>query len=560
MKVFKAITFCLLVAAGSSSLGASPEARQDDEAILHVLGRLGFGARPGDVDRVRAMGLDKYIDSQLNPSSISNRVVEEKLAGFETLGMSSREIAGKFYTPPQQRNPQQAGRRNQPQGDPAQMAPPPPPTPEQGTPEEMRMRRQANLPLLELSQQKLLRAVYSERQLEEVLVDFWFNHFNVFSGKGQFAKFYLTEYEREAIRPHVLGNFRDMLEATAKSPAMLWYLDNWMSAAPDSNPMEAAARRRGTDRPVMGQPGRMGRAGQAGRGGQTGRAGQAGQRPAQPQQPARPPRGLNENYGRELLELHTLGVDGGYTQKDVIEVARAFTGWTIEAPRRGGGDFTFESRIHDDGEKVVLGHRIPAGGGQRDGERVLDIVATHPSTAKHIARKLVTRFVSDTPPPALVDRVAKVFLDSKGDLKKVTRAIVASPEFMSARGAKVKTPFEFVVSAIRATGAEVRSAGPLVTQLRTLGMPLYGAQPPTGYDDKAVSWVNSGALINRMNFAVALVSNRLAGTRVAMAKIDPDAVIPQDALSPATRGTVAKADDKTRRLALLLGSPEFQKR
>jgi uncharacterized protein (DUF1800 family) len=552
MKVFKAITFCALVIAASAGLGAR---QQDDEAILHVLGRIGYGARPGDVDRVRAVGLEKYIESQLNPAAITDTAVEQKVAAFETLDLSSSEIASRFYTPPQVRNAQQAGRPNRTQGAPPQMPPPPTEPGQMPAPSatEMRARQQANLPLLELSQQKLLRAVYSERQLQEVLVDFWFNHFNVFSGKGQFARFYLTEYEREAIRPHVLGSFREMLGATAKSPAMLWYLDNWMSAAPEAE-MEPQGRR--ANRPA--RPGQARRPGQGARPGQTGQMGEM----QPPQQPARPPRGLNENYGRELLELHTLGVDGGYTQKDVIAVARAFTGWTIDTPRRGGGDFMFNSRLHDTGEKIVLGNRIPAGGGRDDGERVLDIVAKHPSTATHIARKLVTRFVSDTPPAALVNRVAKVFRDTDGDLKKVMRAILTSPEFMSAeaRRAKVKTPFEFVVSALRATGADVRNAAPIVQQLRTLGMPLYGAQPPTGYDDKAVSWVNSGALINRMNFAVALVSNRLPGTRAAVNTIDPDAIVSQDTLSSGTRATVAKAEDKPRQLALLLGSPEFQKR
>ena len=523
MKLLKAITICAALAA-SATLSAGTS--QNDEAIRHALGRLGFGARPGDVERVRAMGLDRYIEAQLDPAKMDDGPMEARLERFETLGMNNREIASRFYTPP----PQQP---NRPQGRPAVMPPPTEPGQMVVAPEAtQRMRAQAGLPLLELSQQKLLRAIYSERQLEEVLVDFWFNHFNVFSGKGQFARFYLTEYERDAIRPHVLGRFRDMLGATAESPAMLWYLDNWMSAAPASDRVE---------------PSRFPR----------GRRGGTGNAP-----PGRPPRGLNENYGRELLELHTLGVDGGYTQKDVIDVARAFTGWTIEAPRRGGGGFTFNERIHDTGAKTVLGHTLPAGAGRRDGKRVLDIVAAHPSTARHIARKLATRFVSDAPPQALVDRAAKVFLDSGGDLKKVTRAILMSQEFMAAnaRGAKVKTPFEFVASAIRATGADVRNAAPLVQQLRTLGMPLYGAQPPTGYDDTAAAWVNSGALINRMNFAVALVSNRLPGTRVAAGTIAPGAIIPQGALSANTRGTVAQADNTPRRIALILGSPEFQKK
>ena len=436
------------------AIGVSLQANQAGNGTYeHVLERLTFGARPGDVERVRAMGLDRYIESQLSPSTIDDQRLNARLVYFETLGLSSREVATRYYTRPERND-------NEEMRDPGK-------------------RREALLPLLELSQQKILRAAYSERQLEEVLVDFWFNHFNVFSGKGRFARFYLTEYEREAIRPHVLGRFRDMLGATAKSPAMLWYLDNWMSSAR---------------------------------------------------------RGLNENYGRELLELHTLGVDGGYTQQDVVNVARAFTGWTIDAPRRGGGDFIFNPRLHDQGEKTVLGQRIPAGGGVRDGERVLDIVAAHPATARHVALKLASRLVSETPPPALVDRAAKVFLETGGDLREVTRAIIMSPEFTSpeAMRAKVKTPFEFAISALRATGADVSDAAPLVQQMRTLGMPLYGAQPPTGYDDTAASWINSGALLARMNFAVALAGNRIRGTRVNTGD--------------------AKA------LALTLGSVEFQRK
>ena len=496
MKALKAIIICTLVVAASAA--AAAQTATSDAQILHVLERLGFGPRPGDVERVRELGLERYIAMQLEPAQIEDTAVEQRRARFETLGFDSREMASRFFTPPQQNRPRpEPPPMTPPAGEPGQMAVPPR--------AERAARARAGLPLLELSQQKLLRAAYSERQLEEVLVDFWFNHFNVFAGKGQFARFYLTEYEREAIRPHVLGRFRDMLGATAKSPAMLWYLDNWMSAA-TSDPVGYSRLRPGARRPTGNiQPGRVAR-------------------------------GLNENYGRELLELHTLGVDGGYTQQDVIEVARAFTGWTIEAPRRGGGNFVFNPRMHDNGAKTVLGTRLPAGGGQRDGERVLDMLAAHPSTARHIARKLATRFVSDTPPQALVDRAAQVFLDTGGDLKQVTRAIVTSPEFMAAdaRGVKVKTPFEFAVSAIRASGAEVRNAAPLVQQLRTLGMPLYGAQPPTGYDDTAASWINSGALIARMNFAAALAANRLPGTRVTAAEPEP--------------------------LARRLGSPEFQKR
>jgi uncharacterized protein (DUF1800 family) len=270
------------------------------------------------------------------------------------------------------------------------------------------------------------------------------------------------------------------------------------------------------------------------------------------------PKGLNENYGRELLELHTLGVDGGYTQKDVTEVARAFTGWTIDKPRQGGG-FRFEPRLHDDQEKLVLGHRIKSGGGQSDGEQVLDILARHPSTAHFIATKLVRRFVSDTPPPALVDRAAARFRETDGDIREVVRTIVTSPEFFAADAyrAKVKTPFEFVVSAVRATGADVSDALPLVQAVRQLGMPLYMCQPPTGYADRADAWVNTGALLNRMNFALQLVSGRMRGIQPGAGTVR--AALGDD-LSETTSATIAKASDPKQVAALTLGSPEFQRR
>jgi uncharacterized protein (DUF1800 family) len=393
------------------------------------------------------------------------------------------------------------------------------------------------LPLAELSQQKVLRAVYSDRQLQEVLTDFWFNHFNVDARKGP-ERFLLTEYEREVIRPHVLGRFRDLLGATAKSPAMLFYLDNWLSADPngphDQTRLQPTFRRGGASpiaRPPRPQPGQ----------------------PANGQK-----KGLNENYGRELMELHTLGVDGGYTQKDVTEVARAFTGWTIDNPRRGG-DFRFDPRIHDDGEKTILGHRIKSGGGVHDGEHVLDILAEHPSTAKFISTKLVERFVSDTPPPALVDRAAAKFRDSGGDLRAVMTVILTSSEFLSpaAYGAKVKTPFEFVVSSVRATGAEVTDARTLVRQVQQLGMPLYQCQPPTGYKNTADAWVNTGALVNRMNFGLALASGRLSGLTVRDS-LRPDELLAS--ISDTTRTTIARASTAPQALALALGSPEFQRR
>jgi uncharacterized protein (DUF1800 family) len=395
-------TITVLVAAALAvvTMGASGSAvpaKPDDATILHVLNRLGFGARPGDVARVREIGLATYIDHQLRGQG-DDKQVEARLKGFDTLTLSSRRIAEEYYLPLQQAR-QQAKREAG--DDPAMMEAP------KRSPEQMELARKGRAVMQELSEQKILRAAYSERQLEEVMTDFWFNHFNVFAGKGRTSE-WIVDYERHAIRPHVLGEFRDLLGATEKSPAMLFFLDNWQSADP-----EAQDRRVQMRRPGMMFPGRV------------------TVPPGQPQaQQQRQRRGLNENYGRELMELHTLGVDGGYTQQDVVNVARAFTGWTIDQPRQGGS-FHFEPRMHDSGEKVVLGQKI-RGGGQSDGERVLDILAEHPSTAKFISTKLARRFVSDTPPKALVDRAAKRFHDTDGDIREVVRTIITSPEFFSA--------------------------------------------------------------------------------------------------------------------------------
>jgi uncharacterized protein (DUF1800 family) len=271
---------------------------------------------------------------------------------------------------------------------------------------------------------------------------------------------------------------------------------------------------------------------------------------------------LNENYARELMELHTLGVDGGYTEKDVREVARAFTGWTIANPRQGGA-FSFDARMHDDGEKTVLGHRLEAGGGRRDAEQVLDILAGHPSTARFIAGKMARRFVADDPPAPLVERAAARFTQTRGDIREVVRTIVTSPEFLSPANhrVKVKTPLEFVAASLRATAAEMTDAMSLVQAMRDLGMPLYQCQPPTGYSDRAEAWVNAGALLNRMSFAIALTNGRLRGvsTTVALGDRLVNDLLAGD-LTPSTRATVARASTPSQAVALLLGSPEFQKR
>ncbi len=365
----------------------------------------------------------------------------------------------------------------------------------------------------EVQQAKILRAAYSERQLEEVMTDFWFNHFNVFINKGP-DRYLVTAYERDAIRPRVLGKFEELLVATAESPAMMFYLDNWQSVGPKSDfaerdPQQRGQRRRQQRGGILGGLGRNRLPGRQ----QQGNDEQMQRRPQQQQQlqQQQQRRGLNENYARELMELHTLGVNGGYTQKDVTEVARVFTGWTIRQPRLGG-DFEYNGRMHDPGDKIVLGQKISAGG-KKEGAQVLRMLAQHPSTAKFISTKLAQRFVADEPPAALIERMAATFRKSDGDIREVLRTLFRSPEFWApeAYRAKVKTPLEFVASAVRATGAEVGNAMTLVGALNRLGMPLYAAQPPTGYSMKAEAWVNSAALLNRMNFALGLGAGRLPG-------------------------------------------------
>ncbi|HEX9919359.1 MAG TPA: DUF1800 domain-containing protein, partial [Pyrinomonadaceae bacterium] len=416
----------------------------------------------------------------------------------------------------------------------------------------------------ELQSSRILRAAYSERQLQEVLVDFWTNHFNVYANKGA-DRWLLVSYDRDTIRPHTLGKFKDLLLATAQSPAMLFFLDNYQSVSPAAGrgaarmrprvkrfsemlaipqaggpadaEQQAGRRRRMNRRRQQQQLMREGANAQAAPEMPAMQQGESSTEQAQemprPQQPRRMRRGINENYARELMELHTLGVDGGYTQKDVQEVARCFTGWTIFDPRGAGsaagltnperaGTFFFNPRLHDDGEKLVLGHKIPAGGGVNDGLLVLDILSKHPSTAKFIATKLARRFVSDNPSPALVERIASAYTKSDGDIRTTLRAIFASPEFNAPENyrAKIKTPFELAISAVRSLGGETTGAPALHQWIARMGEPLYQYQAPTGYPDTAEHWVNTGALLERMNFALALVAGRINGTRVDLTRFN----------------------------------------
>jgi len=558
MKIVLVIALSLSIVAPpvAAQKSAKPHALSQEQRIVHVLNRLGFGARPGDVERVKAMGLENYIKQQLNPEKIPDTVAENKIKDLTVLNMPAAELYAK-YPQPGQLLRQLRARGMLPEGAPA---PENNQTPPAGNPldnekyreviqkyyRENGLQRPQQI-IAELQASRILRAVYSERQLQEVMVDFWTNHFNVFAGKGA-DRWLLPAYDRDTIRPHAMGKFSALLQATAQSPAMLFYLDNFQSVSPN-----AMQRARG------------------------------------PQQQRR---GINENYARELMELHTLGVDGGYTQKDVQEVARCFTGWTIFQPRGGGaavnammgeagrrnaGTFFFNARTHDDGEKTVLGQKIPAGGGFKDGLTVLDILARHPSTAKFIATKLVRHFVSDNPPPALVDRVAKTFTKTDGDIRETLKAIFFSDEFNSSTAyrAKIKRPFELVVSAIRTLGADT-NGGPGTHQwLARMGEPLYGFQTPNGYSDTAESWVNTGGLLERMNFGLALAGNRVQGTQVDLSKLTANETSQAKVLdqslktilaaevSAATRETLLKqldqSDPVTKVVGLILGTPEFQR-
>jgi len=522
----------------------------EEQRALHALNRLTFGPRPGDLRKVMAMGVDDWVEQQLHPDEIGNGAMDAKLNQFRTLRMQIVDLVQTFPTnnliravadgktpmptdptkraiyevqvsilEEQQRQTQLAKEGKAPDADakakidkqnrdsvsaeaddilalPKEkrmsailaMAPDQRrlfltlvPGPQRDrlvadfSPDQRELFQAMIAPLSvvtgELQQAKLLRAVYSERQLQEVMTDFWFNHFNIYLYKDS-DQYLVTSYERDVIRPRALGKFKDLLVATAQSPAMLFYLDNWASEGPKS-PAAVAANK--------------------------GKTGQAGS-------------GLNENYGRELMELHTLSVNGGYSQHDVTELARVLTGWTLQ-PLEQGAVYQFDPRKHEPGDKVILGQTIPENGAN-EGMQVLDILAHHPNTAKFICKKLAMRFVADDPPTALVDRMAKKFLATDGDIREVLRTMFKSPEFWSPKAyrAKVKTPFEFVVSSLRATGTDLTNPAPLLGTLNRMGMPLYQMVPPTGYSMLESSWMSSEALLDRVNYALALSNGQVGGT------------------------------------------------
>jgi len=496
--------------------------------VQHALNRLAFGARPGDIAAVRAMGVDSWIARQLEPSRIEDAATTAALASFKTLGMTGEQLMNEY--PP----PGAALARLRAQGGKVSAA------------DSMKLAaqtRQSYQFLGEIATARVLRAVASERQLDEVMVDFWENHFNIFAGKDR-TRYFLQEYDAHTIRPNALGKFRVLLGAVAKSPAMLYYLDNWQSVADSGRPTLANARRV-AQRPNAARRG----AGGAGRAANMTMGELMDRGLVQPAQRQRleqlPPerlaelrrmtvaqaqqrlaeltqaagnrrRGLNENYARELMELHTLGVDGGYSQNDVTEVARALTGWTISRGAQGG-DFTFRGEAHDAGAKTILGTSFAAGRGVEEGELVLDMLARHPNTAKFIATKLARRFVSDTPPAALVERAAATFRRTDGDIRETVRSIVTSPEFFAtaAYRSKVKSPFELVTSTLRAMGATPDPTPRSAQLVSRLGQPIFGHQAPNGYPETGDAWMNTGAILNRINFGLAAASGRVPGVRLA---------------------------------------------
>ena len=574
----------------------------DRNEIVHVLNRITFGPRPGDVEAVQKMGLRNYIEQQLHPETIDDSAVEQQLAGFDILQMSAQQLNQMFEEERKNNLKKQKllAAANAGQGEIAPQSPPEQPA-MQLTPQEKmaKMVDQANqyrsvAAIGQLEQAKLVRAIDSERQLQEVLVDFWGNHFNIDVKKGPDRVLKVVD-DRDVIRPHIWGSFRDLLEASAKSPAMLFYLDNATNTVAHTvTEKEQMFTERIHDTMV-----------QNGNGAIAPPVPQVGEKKG----------GINENYAREIMELHTLGVDGGYSQQDVQEVARCFTGWTID---KLTGEFIFRPRQHDNGSKVVLGHAIPAGGGIQDGETVLDILCSNPATAHHIALEMCQRFVSDDPSPELVNRIAGVFTQTFGNLHQVTEAILTSPEFLSPANFnnKIKSPLEFAVSAVRASESSIIPQQPapqdkLVTtqegsavlgrgaaadrmakrprqslnwHIYELGEPLFACTPPTGYKEVSKFWVSPGALIERLNFAMALTQQQLSDVRFNSQNIlqgldldSPQAVMNQcvnvllqNNITPTTRKVLeqttlpAPGDSQTvnpaKLIALIIGSPEFQRK
>lgn len=540
----------------SPSLAAQPAVSTSRDSALHVLNRLAYGATPGLVDRIAAEGVLHWIDRQLAVSATDDPGLRGVLARFDLLRTSQNELARSYFEVQRERR---ADRRDGASD--SAMNTMSPEERERRMPPEARALRGL---IGQAPQLVMVRAVSSEHQLAEVMAEFWTNHFNIFIGKNV-ARVYLPSYIEETIRPRIFGRFEDLLVGTAKSPAMMVYLDNAQSIMPGARPpgQDRLAGRRRAVLGVRGRPGMNPRLDSA-----------------RMVLEERRPTGLNENYARELMELHSLGVDGGYTQKDVTEVARILTGWSVARPAQGSG-FVFNGWAHDRTAKRVMGVEFPAGNGQDEGVRLLGILAQHPSTAHFISAKLCARFVSDTPPDGCVDNAVGAWKRSGGEVREVLRAIFRTPDFWAPvnRSAKVKSPLEFVVSAVRVVGGTPDATPRLAGAVGRLGQPLYQHVAPNGYPELEKDWVNSGALLNRMNFAMQLAANRLPGVTVDLDRVLPatadhkalveavDRLVLGGKMTPRTRDVITEqiaeiTDPALARafaLGLAIGGPEFQK-
>lgn len=466
---------------GEPVLAASVEADR-----VHVINRLSFGPSPGDLQHVKAVGIDDYIQEQLSPSRDSPEL-KRQLRQYPTLSLTPMQLERQY------------GFRRPGKG---KLSPQ----------ERKQRRRRSRIPFREASEARLVRAISSPNQLEEVMVNFWFNHFNVSAKKGR-TRLWVGAYEQEAIRPYVFGSFRDLLGATAQHPAMLFYLDNWQNTAPNS-------------------PGARGRF-----------------------------KGLNENYARELLELHTMGVKGGYSQTDVVSAAKVLTGWGLPRGRQrlqAKQAFIFDARRHDNSRKTFLGQPI-RGQGMAEGEALLDILATHPATAQHISYKLAQYFVADTPPPALVDRLAQRFLATDGNIRSVLETLFESEEFNDPQyyGQKFKTPYEYLIAMARATGRPTVKPRLVAGSLRQFSMPLYECQTPNGYANTELAWLNPDTTIRRISLATAFA--RGYGRQKTPVQLDPLEQTLGNRFSAQTQ-SVIDGSPRNLRAALMLGSPEMMYR
>ena len=525
----------------AAPLAAQPALTTPRDSALHALNRLAYGATPGLADRIAREGVLRWVDRQLAVTQVDDPGLEGVLARFDILSTGSDRLLRTYLEAQRDRRTD----RRAAAADSAMAAMSPEERERRMSPEARELRGL----LSQAPQLVVVRAVSSEHQLAEVMADFWSNHFNIFMGKN-IARVYLPSYIEETIRPRIFGRFEDLLVATARSPAMMVYLDNAQSIMPGAEPPQPgrrAARRRAAAMPAVQQ---------------------------------RRPTGLNENYARELMELHTLGVDGGYTQKDVTEVARILTGWSVARPAQGSG-FVFNGWAHDQGAKTVLGVAFPAGGGEDEGRRLLRMLANHPSTAHYISGKLCARLVSDTPPDGCVDLAVAAWKRSGGEIREVLRVILHSPDFWAPahRAAKVKSPLEFVVSAVRAVGGVPDSTPRLAGAVGRLGQPIYQHVAPNGYPELEEDWVNSGALLNRMNVAMMLAGNRLPGVSVDLDRILPvtsdhaalvaavDRLVTGGTMSARTRrviqeqlaGVTNPVQARAFALGLAIGGPEFQR-